>query len=324
LGLVASEEPLPRSRPALLLPALCIATVANSLAIAALLLTAPVAAAVVTHVATAPPEEPKPAESEDTAEPEEVEMAKVAVKIERPTASKSGSKTSKKQNTRFVVAAASPPTSTVPNSVQGAPQPSKTPVNPCSNLAALEMRAQVGKLDKPQTKCLTTLTTDRWAELSDRRKASRLLIADSWSSGEKVHWRRLVETHLRTLDARDPDLAYRFAVDLEQRNRHAEALIWSSVAIDNSTRWQGTEYRNRVYGVYKVRANAAEGMWQTAEQTHAATPSQATWYAAADTRARTTAYTVEWLEFAKRSGKDTTLASTLCLSVASDDGICDA
>src|SRR5690606_26170961 len=139
-------------------------------------------------------------------------------------------------------------------------------------------------------------------------KISRVLMVNAFAKGDKATWERLVKRHLDEIDQSDPELCYKYAVHLSKSgpSRANGVIRWANTALDNRTVWQGDTYTSRVYTLYKLRAAAAQQLWQSAEKAHASEPTDATRKKAEDYRSQTKVLAREWYEYAKVAGKDTT------------------
>lgn len=213
------------------------------------------------------------------------------------------------------------------NPVSPAPTPAPTGVVgvvTCDNLVALEPMAMIGRLSDEQVACLEAGFADAERQ-TDKKKISLLLIVNANGKGDKRAWEMLIRRHLEEIDQSDPDLCYQYAAHLARKGpgRAQSVIHWSEVALENRTRWVGETYKSRVYALYKLRAVAANTLWQQAEERHAAAPSGETEGAVEETRGRTKTYAREWYEYAKEAGKDTTTPLQLCISAAGTAEFCE-
>jgi len=134
-----------------------------------------------------------------------------------------------------------------------------------------------------------------------------------------------VKRHLEEIDQSDPDLCYKYALFLSKKGagRAWGVIKWADVSLENRTAWVGETYKSRVYNLYKLRASAGQDLWKSAEEKHAAAPTDETQSAVEEARGRTKTYSREWYEYAKASGKDTTKALQLCISAAGTAAFCE-
>jgi hypothetical protein len=195
----------------------------------------------------------------------------------------------------------------------------------CDNLTKLEPQAMLGRLTPGQAACLET-AYGAAAKQTDKDKISRVLMANAYSKGDIKDWERLIKRHLEEVDQSDPDLCYKYALHLSKGgpSRAAGVIRWSNVALENRTVWTGETYQNRVSGLYKLRAAAAQSLWQKAEADHAAAPTEDTKKKVEDTRNQTKVFAREWYEYCKAAGKDTTTALQLCVSAAGTKDYCES
>lgn len=194
----------------------------------------------------------------------------------------------------------------------------------CGDLVALEPAALMGRLSESEVICLE----DSLAE-SDRqtyrRKVSLLLMADAFTKDDKHRWETVVRRHLETIDRSDPDLCYKFARHLASKGpgEAPEALRWADVALENRTRFPpGDTTVSRVYGLLKLKAVAASQYWELLESRYTDSPSPELDTQREDARNEAKTLAREWLEFARHSGKDETVAYTLCVAAAGSSDFC--
>ncbi|MFT6817840.1 MAG: hypothetical protein ACJATT_001651 [Myxococcota bacterium] len=194
----------------------------------------------------------------------------------------------------------------------------------CDDLVRLESSALIGRLSAEQSACLEASFADA-ARQTDKKKISLLLIANANGKGDKRAWEALVRRHLDDIDQSDPDICYAYATHLARKGPgRAESVIrWSEVALENRTRWVGETYKSRVYGLYKLRAAAANTLWIRAETRHAEAQTDETESTVERTRGRLKTYAREWYEYAKEAGKDTTTPLQLCVSAAGTSEFCE-
>ncbi|MBW1880660.1 MAG: hypothetical protein JRJ84_20070 [Deltaproteobacteria bacterium] len=194
----------------------------------------------------------------------------------------------------------------------------------CDNLVRLEPSAMMGRLTNEQIACLEASLAAADKQTT-KDKISRVLMANSWAKGDKRTWESLVKRHLEEIDQSDPDLCYKYALFLSKKGagRAWGVIKWADVSLENRTAWVGETYKSRVYNLYKLRASAGQDLWKSAEEKHAAAPTDETQSAVEEARGRTKTYSREWYEYAKASGKDTTKALQLCISAAGTAAFCE-
>jgi hypothetical protein len=194
----------------------------------------------------------------------------------------------------------------------------------CSDLVQLETKAVLGKLGAPTVKCLE----DRLAastRQTEKSKVSRLLMGNAFAT-DKSEWERLMKRHLEEIDQSDPDLCYKYAIQLVKKGPGSayEVIKWADVALENRAVWTGSTYQKRVYSLYKVRTAAANKLWMNFEAKQAANPTDENNEKLKDARNRTKVFAREWYEYAKAADKDTTEALNMCQSAAGTKKYCEA
>lgn len=192
------------------------------------------------------------------------------------------------------------------------------------NLVRLEPMAMMGKMSLAQIKaCESSLQAA--ARMTDKEKISRVLMVNAFAKGDAAGWEQLIKRHLDEIDQSDPEICYKYAMHLSKGgpSRATGVIRWANVALENRTVWTGDTYTSRVYNLYKLRAAAAQGLWQQAENNHATSPSDTTKKRAEDYRNQTKVMAREWYEYAKAAGKDTTKALELCMAAAGTADYCE-
>jgi len=193
----------------------------------------------------------------------------------------------------------------------------------CTDLIALEPRAITGNLEADHVDCL-----ERRLRHADRQttknKISRLLMADAWAKKEILRWEAATRRHLEEIDRSDPDLCYMFA---RHQSKHGAERVdstikWANAALANSLQWEGPTRVERVLALHRINALAAEDKWYRAEDTFQQSHASEAMVSAEFWRNQTKSHAREWLEFADRSGTDTTIPYKLCLSAAGAHEYC--
>jgi hypothetical protein len=193
----------------------------------------------------------------------------------------------------------------------------------CSNIKMLEPKAMLGKLSPEQAKCLEGELAAA-PKQTTKDKISRVLMTNAWSSGDKGEWERLVKRHLDEIDRSDPDICYKYALHLSKKGAWYGVIRWSDVALENRTVWTGSTYTNRVNSLYKLRAAAAQRLWQSAETKYSSDASDENRAARDEARNKTKVLAREWYEYAKSAGKNADKARALCISAAGTEDYCEA
>lgn len=216
-----------------------------------------------------------------------------------------------------------------------APAPSAQPViaaaavsvdaGDCSDIVSMEPHAMLGRLSAGQQSCLEGSLAAA-AKMTDKDKISRVLMLNAFGKGDIPAWEKLIKRHLAEIDQSDPDLCYKYAVHLGKKGAGSATSVihWSDVALENRTVWTGDTYTNRVFSLYKLRAAAAQMLWQKAEGDFASSPSEKVQADIDKWRAQTKVLSREWYEYAKVAGKDSSKALQLCMSAAGTREYCEA
>jgi hypothetical protein len=158
-----------------------------------------------------------------------------------------------------------------------------------------------------------------------RNKISRLLIIDAESRKDWDSWERLVQRHLEDIDRSDPDLCLRYSVYLHKTGGldfAEDAIHWAGYALENKQNWAGDDYKRKVGGLHRLRAEAAHRLWNDSDRTYVATPTPETQSAAKKSRGLAMDYSREWLDYARAAGQDSKRAYQLCLTAAGAEMFC--
>jgi len=195
----------------------------------------------------------------------------------------------------------------------------------CGNLLSLEPAALMGKLTEGEIRCL-----EDGYRLADRqtakRKVSLVLMADAWTKGDLHRWETIVRRHLQEVDQSDPDLCYKFALYLGRQGPEfaEETMKWVDTALENRSRFPaGDTHVARVYGLLKLKSQAAAKHWAYLEEQYILDPSADMMEARDEARNEAKTLAREWLEYARSAGKDETLAYQLCVSAAGGREFCE-
>lgn len=186
-----------------------------------------------------------------------------------------------------------------------------------SQLVALEPFATKGALDDAQKACLEAGYAASDTQTT-KDKISRVLMVNAYAYNTKI-WANLVSRHLDEVDRSDPDIAYLYAFYLYNNDKADadEVVRWTEVALNRRDTWTGDVYVSRVYGLMRLRAVAANAMWELAEKERADTGSSDEVLARIEqVRNKTKTFAREWVDFARVSGRSTKEPLALCLSAA--------
>ncbi len=199
------------------------------------------------------------------------------------------------------------------------------PVTGCTDLVALEPQAMVGGLSGESVSCLEA-RIDGDAAQTTRDKLSRLLILNAEGKGNKAEWERLVKRHLEDIDRSDPDLCFKYALQLSKggSGRSLGVIRWADTALENKHRWEGATYKKRVYDLHRLRAEAGGKLWAAAEAEYTTGEHTAENEAKSEKyRGMAKDYAREWLDYANASGQDTKNALALCVSASGNRSFCE-
>jgi hypothetical protein len=223
------------------------------------------------------------------------------------------------------------PTSSEPvgDPVTAAETPTPTPTRPvaedngCDDLVSLEAPAMMGNLGVGRRKCLESRISS--SNQTTKNKISRVLISDAEARGDKAEWERLMKRHLEEIDRSDPNLCFTYAIHLSRGGvgRAHGVIRWADYALENKQQWSGTTYKKNVYALYKLRAQAANKLWEAAEAKYVEDRSDENEAAAKKYRDMTKNYGREWLDYARASGESTKSPLSLCVSAAGSTEFCE-
>lgn len=193
----------------------------------------------------------------------------------------------------------------------------------CNDLVALEAPAMMGTLSVGQRKCLEGRIASDGAQTS-KNKISRVLIMDAEARGDQGDWERLMQRHLQNIDRSDPNLCFRYAIHLSRGGvgRASSVIKWSDYALENKQQWSGATYQKNVYALYKLRAQAANKLWQSAEAKYVDDRNEENEATANRYRDLTKNYAREWLDYARASSQSTKGPLSLCVSAAGGAEFC--
>jgi hypothetical protein len=222
--------------------------------------------------------------------------------------------------------AATPPTTSNPTTPPVAAAVKTGPTDDsCDDLVKLEPAAMMGTLRVGQTKCLEGRVNAE-SQQTTKDKVSRLMITNAEAAGDKGNWERLMKRHLEDIDRSDPDLCFKYALHLSRggSGRSQGVIRWADYSLENKAKWSGQTYKTRVFSLYKLRAEAAQRLWQDAEKEFAeGERSDEKEAKAAKFRGQAKDYAREWLDYAKASAQDTKTAMALCVSSSGNRAFCE-
>ena len=193
--------------------------------------------------------------------------------------------------------------------------------NSCNDLVALEAPAMMGTLGAGKRNCLESRLASEGSQTT-KKKISLVLMADAEARQDKGDWERIIKRHLQDIDRSDPNLCFKYAIHLSRSGRYTSVIRWSDYALENKQQWSGATYKRNVYMLYKLRAQAANNLWQSAEKKFVEERSDANEAAAARWRDTTKNYAREWLDYARASSQSTKGPLGLCVSAAGSAEFC--
>ena len=196
----------------------------------------------------------------------------------------------------------------------------------CDNLVALEPTALMGKLNVGQVECLEVRISTS-PTMTDKDKTSRVLLANAEAKGDKREWERLMRRHLEEIDRSDPNLCFKYALHLSRGGvgRAWGVIKWADYALENKSQWSGATYKSRVYSLYQLKAEAANKLWEDANQKLVnAQGGEREELSAKEEKMRGMAkdYAMEWLDYARASSQDTKKPMSLCVAAAGSKKYC--
>ncbi|MSP54689.1 MAG: hypothetical protein EXR69_03655 [Myxococcales bacterium] len=194
----------------------------------------------------------------------------------------------------------------------------------CTDLVSLEPAAMMGSLTTAQSKCLEgRLATE--AQQTTRAKISLVMINNADGKGDKSEWERLVKRHLEDVDRSDPDLCYKYSLQLSKggAGRATGVIRWADYSLENKAKWSGNTYKSRVFALGRLKTEAANKLWQDAEATYTTEHTDENEAKSSRYRGMTKDYAREWLDYAKASAQDTKAAMQYCVSSAGTTSFCE-
>ncbi len=237
-----------------------------------------------------------------------------------PTAEVTPAATTEEVEPEVVVADA-----TVPEIEVAPPPPPPPPAaapKDCDDLVALEAPAMMGQLGPDRRKCLESAIGP--SSQTTKNKISRVLIVNAEASGDRKEWERLMKRHLEKIDRSDPDLCFKYAIHLSRggAGRASGVIRWADYALENKQQWSGNTYKKRVYALYKLRAQASNKLWQSAEKKYVEDRNDENEAKVGRYRGTTKDYSREWLDYARASGQDQKSPLALCVSASGSTEFC--
>jgi hypothetical protein len=194
----------------------------------------------------------------------------------------------------------------------------------CDDMMLLESPAMLGELSIGRQRCVDDrISVERLQ--TDKDKLSRLLLVNASASGDRGEWERLMVRHLEDIDRSDPDLCFSYAVHLHKSKdveNSEEALRWADTALENKQRWEGDAHVRKVYGLLRLRAEAANRLWQGAEKRYQREGGADNDADVRDFRGLAKDTAREWLDFARAGQQPIDTAYQMCISAAGTRDFC--
>jgi hypothetical protein len=194
----------------------------------------------------------------------------------------------------------------------------------CDDLVGLEAPAMLGQLGPARRKCLEArVGTEK--QQTTRKRVSVVLINDAQARGDKIEWERLVKRHLESIDRSDPNLCMSYAIHLNKGGvgRSNSVIKWADYSLENKQQWSGNTYKKRVNGLLKLKAVAANRLWESAEGKYVAERTDENEQKSMKYRGMTKDFSREWLDYARASGQDTKGPLAMCVSAAGNKEFCE-
>lgn len=210
--------------------------------------------------------------------------------------------------------------------VEAPPPPDNSEIAPCLDLIKLEPAAMTGGLSDAHIQCLEKRISIE-AKQTTRDKVSRVLMANADGKGDLAEWMRLAERHLEQIDRSDPDICFRYALQLSRSGEVQDmddVLTWIEYALENKQRWEGPTFVSRVYNLYRVRAETATRLWEEAEDAYVADRNEENGTAAERARGVAKMVAKEWLDYGRVTEQATERALQLCESASGSVDYCAA
>jgi hypothetical protein len=204
------------------------------------------------------------------------------------------------------------------------PVPPAAPVT-CTDLIALEAPALMGRLRPEQVSCLED-SLAAGASQTTKNKMSRVLLINADASNNRAEWARLIRRHLNDIDRSDPDLCFQYAIYLADGgvSRAGRVIRWADYALQNKTRWSGSTYQSRVFDLHRLKAQAGNRLWEqsTVDLNNASDNREELIALESRARGRAKTFALDWLDFARATGQESSQAMSLCVSVAGNRNYC--
>jgi hypothetical protein len=182
----------------------------------------------------------------------------------------------------------------------------------------------MGELSDGQKGCLQKRMSTA-SQQTEKKKISLVLIMDAEAGGESKAWEQLMANHLENLDRSDPNMCFKYAIHLSRKGAgHAHGVIrWADYALENKQSWSGATYKKNVYGLFQLRAQAANKLWEAASKDYTTDNTDESKQKAEKYRGLAKDYSREWLDYARASEQSTKSPMALCVSAAGNVAFCE-
>lgn len=216
------------------------------------------------------------------------------------------------------------PTTKLPEPPEPSPVARSGPaskVETCGTRQKLEPAAMLGRLAEADTSCLEEVAAGA-STLTERSKASRILMAQAHASRDTQTWARLTKRHLDEIERSDPDIARSYAMHLARRGGDPGAvLLWSDVALENRHLWTGPKYVRNTLKLRALKAGVSHNHWKKLEGARA--DGQDVDEAVVQSwRTRTVTLAREWYDYAVSAGQPSDKALAVCIAAAGTEDAC--
>lgn len=202
------------------------------------------------------------------------------------------------------------------------------PISPtqvvCDDLLALESAAMMGQLSVEHQACLDRrVVTERLQ--TDKSQVSKLLLVNAETGGDRSEWRRLMHRHLEDIDRSEPDLCFAYALFLHRDGTldDAEEVVrWAGFALENKQAWNGKDHVTKVMGLLRLRAEAANKLWVSAEKVYRKQGSEESELVSETYRGWTKDFAREWLDFSRAAQDASIRARQMCEAASGSAAFC--
>lgn len=172
----------------------------------------------------------------------------------------------------------------------------------------VEAPAASGQLSAMQRGCIELALAK--VDPATRDRLSLALVANALALGDTATWSDLAVRHLSEIDPTNPSLSYRLALYRYEQGDADSAFRYADQAIANRAQWSLEDYASKTYAAYKLKAAAAQKLWQAVEARRADGKADDT--DARLARERTGLAARAWHDYAEESGLDATQPLALC------------